>query len=186
LKKGEDYYKIRWAGLDERGDTTEPAEHLRDEASKAKIQEFLDAREAAEPPPRAVRMAEVRSGESVAEDGCSTEDTIVLQDGSSAARRVGIKHAKTSPVWRFCSAKFLGKDGRAATICSLCQEQLAAPNTTNIWNHLVRHHSSILVEDAVSGHKVRSAAPHAGCRPFAACVLACSYRSSFDTSQRLF
>ena len=146
LKKGEDYFKVRWVGLDERGDTTEPAEHLRDEASKAKVQEFLEARAAAEPPARVAKLAQVRSGESTADDDYSTEDTIALQDGGSATRHQSIKHAKTSPVWRFCSAKFLDTDGRPATICSLCQELLATPNTTNIWNHLVRRHSSVLVE----------------------------------------
>ena len=163
LKKGADFYKVRWTGLDERSDTTEPVAHLSDDASKAKIQAYLDGRAALEPPSKAVRLAEVRSGESVVDEGASTDDTIYL-DGDSPAPRHAIKHSKISLVWKFCSPKFQDMHGKAATICNFCHEQLSAPNTTNIWNHLVRHHSSTLVNASVDGHKVFRSRPTAFCR----------------------
>lgn len=46
LKKGADWYQVRWEGLGPAADTVEPAAHLADEASQAKIKQFLEERAA--------------------------------------------------------------------------------------------------------------------------------------------
>jgi hypothetical protein len=102
LKKGADFYKMRWTGLDERGDTTEPTAHLADVASKAKIQAAWTV---ALPCSHSPKLCEVRSWESVVDEGASTYDTIHL-DGDSPTPRHAIKHSYTSPVWKFGSPKF--------------------------------------------------------------------------------
>jgi hypothetical protein len=60
---------VRRTGLDERGDTAVPVAHLSDVASNTKIQAYWVDRAALEPPSKVVRLAEVRSGESVDEGG---------------------------------------------------------------------------------------------------------------------
>eukprot|EP00873_Tetraselmis_striata_P009841 jgi/Tetstr1/430105/TSEL_001964.t1 len=43
-RKGVEHYIVRWEGLCDKADTTEPASHMEDDESLAKIDEFLEAR----------------------------------------------------------------------------------------------------------------------------------------------
>eukprot|EP00873_Tetraselmis_striata_P009842 jgi/Tetstr1/430106/TSEL_001965.t1 len=132
-RKGVEHYIVRWEGLCDKADTTEPASHMEDDESLAKIDEFLEARRTL----------------GVGRPSAKRPNTVSAP--VAAANRRATVPPRKSIVWNYFSKKFRGEDGYLYSTCSLCRTTMAFCNTTNLINHLIRKHSDDLVDDAMGG-----------------------------------
>eukprot|EP00873_Tetraselmis_striata_P004715 jgi/Tetstr1/424979/TSEL_001513.t1 len=173
-RKGVEHYIVRWEGLCDKADTTEPASHLEDDESLAKIDEFLEARRAlgvgrpSAKRPNTVSDPGSSSIRSLPQDGLTSDEATNAQEvllvgdenpenpepapaPAAAANRRATVQPRKSIVWNYFSKKFRGEDGYLYSTCSLCRTTMAFCNTTNLINHLIRKHSDDLVDDAMGG-----------------------------------
>eukprot|EP00873_Tetraselmis_striata_P044475 jgi/Tetstr1/464739/TSEL_009486.t1 len=167
-RKGMEHYIVRWEGLCDKADTTEPASHLEDDESLAKIDEFLEARRApgvgrpSAKRPNTVSDPGSSSMRSLPQDGLTSDEGTNAQElkllirspcaaPAAAANRRATVQPRKSIVWNYFSKKFRGEDSYLYSTCSLCRTTMAFCNTTNMINHLIRKHSDDLVDDAMGG-----------------------------------
>eukprot|EP00873_Tetraselmis_striata_P044547 jgi/Tetstr1/464811/TSEL_009550.t1 len=170
-RKGVEHYIVRWEGLCDKADTTEPASHLEDDESLAKIDEFLEARRAlgvGRPSAKRPNTGSDPGSSSIRsfpKDGLTSDEATNAQElkqlipspcaaPAAAANRRATVQPRKSIVWNYFSKKFRGEDGYLYNTCSLCRTTMTFSNTTNLINHLIRKHSDDLVDDAMGG-KVR-------------------------------
>eukprot|EP00873_Tetraselmis_striata_P042867 jgi/Tetstr1/463131/TSEL_008065.t1 len=170
-RKGVEHYIVRWEGLCDKADTTEPASHLEDDETLAKIDEFLEARRAlgvgrpSAKRPNTGYDPGSSSIRSLPQDGLNNDEATNAQElkllirspcaaSAAAANRRATVHPRKSIVWNYFSKKFRGEDGYLYSTCSLCRTTMAFSNTTNLINHLIRKHSDDLVDDAMGGKAI--------------------------------
>eukprot|EP00873_Tetraselmis_striata_P003694 jgi/Tetstr1/423958/TSEL_014569.t1 len=167
-RKGVEHYIVRWEGLCDKADTTEPASHLENDESRAKIDEFLEARRALGVGRPSAKRPNTGSDpgsssiRSLPQDGLTNDEATNAQElkllirspcaaPAAAANRRATVQPRKSIVWNYFSKKFRGEDGYLYSTCSLCRTTMASCNTTNLINHLIRKHSDDLVDDAMGG-----------------------------------
>lgn len=125
-KKGADHYVVRWKGLSQKADTTEPVEHLQDDDSQAKIEAWREQQAAAEAEPRPARRRKTASaagapadaaanppgGGSTTDENASEEDVIVVgatrgsgSDGKCTRPRPPLSHLSDNSATRSASRR---------------------------------------------------------------------------------
>ena len=148
-KKNVEYFKVKWAGINDKGSTWEPVDHLVGDDAKAALRLFKEkrAREAA-----AHEEARKASLAQLPADVEVDDDTPFLRETAVRGRR----RRQSSAAWKHYGNKYFDNDLKGLyTNCKHCNKAIKVVNTSNLMAHIAQKHPELLTEEKVSERKVR-------------------------------
>lgn len=149
MQKGVEFFKVKWRNIASQGSTWEPIEHLRDDASKASLLAFREARASAT---AAFESRKKAAREGALETGNQSTDTDVDLD-----KQPNTFHFRKprSDVWNFFQPKYFDTSKKAEYAkCRFCDSAIKCANTTNLNAHLVAKHADEIKNEKINSGKV--------------------------------
>lgn len=146
LQKKVEYFKVRWQGISEKGDTWEPAAHLEGDEAKAALHVFKEKRAAdlaaVQEQRRARAAGNGDSSEGAAEAAEDNDVQIVEQPNQCRKRKA------QSDVWKWYTPKYYDAS-RMGTYakCRHCLKPIKVVNTSNLSAHISQKHPELMAKD---------------------------------------